>query len=426
MQIDATTAKDGSAILTIDGTQQRKINTATLDDARAKVIEIARDHAATAGDNAILTASDPDGTWTVIITPDGTIHDPAQPPATYQQPPAPAGSAVQQPAPPEAKTQQPTASMPVETAPQQAPQPRQSFLVREQTEEPATQGWRGVAARLGIRVGPSETERAERADVQAVSQHWPGPRTIAIVNAKGGAGKTPTTVLLAAVFARYGGAGVLTWDNNQTRGTLGWRTEQGPHDATVLELLPQVDRLLGTGAQSADLAHFVHHQTRDRFDVLRSKPTALSADQRVDASDVDAIHQVASKYYRLIFVDSGNDESDPMWLRMIDHTDQLVVATTTRDDHAEAGALLLEALTNRDQHGADLARQAVVVVTQADPRARGNDIERVVNGYRDLAREARTIPYDPAMVDGVLRYGSLKPVTQRAWMAAAAAVARGL
>ncbi|MGL1465637.1 hypothetical protein ACSTJV_23795, partial [Vibrio parahaemolyticus] len=77
-------------------------------------------------------------------------------------------------------------------------------------------------------------------------------------------------------------------------------------------------------------------------------PMALAHEQRVEPSDVDAIHAVAAKYYRLIFIDSGNDESDPMWLRMIDHADQLVVATTTRDDHAEAGALLLEALAERD------------------------------------------------------------------------------
>jgi len=36
------------------------------------------------------------------------------------------------------------------------------------------------------------------------------------------------------------------------------------------------------------------------------------------------------------------------------------------------------------------------------------------------------IPFDPAMVDGVLRYGSLRPSAQRAWLAAGAAVARGL
>ncbi|MFV0426557.1 MAG: MinD/ParA family protein [Beutenbergiaceae bacterium] len=305
-------------------------------------------------------------------------------------------------------------------------EPRQSFLTQEQVEEPAALGWRGTLGRLGIRLGPSDAERAERDDAAAVSQHWPGPRTIAIVNSKGGAGKTPSTVLLSAVFARYGGAGVLAWDNNQTRGTLGWRTEQGPHDSTLLELLPQVEQLLSPSAQAADLARYVHHQTRDRFDVLRSKPTALADEQRVEPKDVDAIHAVASKYYRLVFIDSGNDESDPMWLRMIEHSDQLVVATTTRDDHAEAGALLLEGLAERDERSADLADRAIVIVTQADSRAPATDVDRIAHGYRAMGRETVTVPFDPAMVDGLLRHGSLRPAAQWAWLGAAAAVARRL
>ncbi len=303
---------------------------------------------------------------------------------------------------------------------------RQSFLKHAMVEQPATQGVRGVIARAGIKVSPSDAERHERTNVLAVSQHWPGPRTIAIVNGKGGANKTPTTILLAATFSLHGGAGVLTWDNNQTRGTLGWRTEQGPHNATLLDLLPQAQYLLSAEARAADLAHYVHHQPRNRFDVLRSKPMALARDQRISSADVDAIHAVATKYYRLIFIDSGNDESDPMWLRMIDHTDQLVVATTTRNDHAEAGALLLEALQERDQRSAALAQNAIVVISQADPRSNESDITRVVQGYRGLAREAVSIPFDPAMVDGVLLHSALKPVTQRAWLSAAATVARGL
>ena len=223
--------------------------------------------------------------------------------------------------------------------------------------------------------------------------------------------KTPTTVLLSAVFARYGGAVVVAWDANQTRGTLGWRTEQGPHEATVLDLLPQTERLLGTGAQSADLAHYVHHQT---------------ADQRVTPHDVDLIWNVVGKYYRLIFIDTGNDESDPVWLEAIEHADQIVVPTTTRADHAEAGALLLNALRGRDQHSRQLADNAVAVVTQADPRASKTDITNIVTGYDELAREVVTIPHDPAIVDGILQWDSLRPSTQRAWLRAAAAVARGL
>ena len=308
--------------------------------------------------------------------------------------------------------------------------PRRSFLDEQALEEPARQGWRGLLTSIGWRVAPGAAERAERADVQAVSQHWPGPRTIAIVNGKGGAGKTPTTIMLAAILARYGGAGVLAWDNNQTRGTLGWRTEQGPHDATVLDLLPHTDRLLGTGAQAADLAHYVHHQTSDRYDVLRSQPLELASSQRVNAEDVDAIHTVAAKYYRLILMDSGNDESDPMWQRMIDHTDQLVIATTTRNDHAEAGALLLEALNRRNPTGAELARHAVVIVSQADPGTKQTvvikRVKRITDGFNGLVREVVTIPYDPALVGGRLQSTILKPATQRAWLHAAAAVARGL
>lgn len=302
---------------------------------------------------------------------------------------------------------------------------RRSFLQDERREEPARRGARGLLNRVGFSLGPDSRERAVRDDEHAVSRHWPGPRTVAIVNGKGGAGKTPATVLLSAVFAQYGGAGVLAWDNNQTRGTLGWRTETGAHDRTLLELLPQTQRLLGAQGQSADLAHFVHHQPQEKYDVLRSKPIRLAHENRLSPTDVDAIHAVAAKFYRLIIIDSGNDESDPMWLRMIDLADQIVVATTTRDDHAEAGALLLEALEDRDERSARLARESVVVVSQADPKASAADVSEVVAGYRSLAREVVDIPFDREMVDGHLRLRALAAPTQRAWLSAAAAVARG-
>ncbi|WP_311260384.1 AAA family ATPase [Microbacterium sp. WCS2018Hpa-9] len=302
---------------------------------------------------------------------------------------------------------------------------RRSFLQEERREEPARQGGRGLLNRVGFSLGPNARERGVRDDEHAVSRHWPGPRTVAVVNGKGGAGKTPATVLLSAVFAQYGGAGVLAWDNNQTRGTLGWRTETGSHDRTLLELLPQTQRLLGAQGQSADLAHFVHHQPQEKYDVLRSKPIRLAHENRLRPADVDSIHAIAAKFYRLIIIDSGNDESDPMWLRMIDLADQIVVATTTRDDHAEAGALLLEALEDRDERSARLARESVVVVSQADPKASPAEVTDVIAGYQPLAREVVGIPFDREMVDGHLRLRALAAPTQRSWLSAAAAVARG-
>lgn len=304
--------------------------------------------------------------------------------------------------------------------------PRRSFLTDQAVEEPARQGWRGALTRLGLRVRPGAAERSERADVLAVSQHWPGHRLITVANGKGGSGKTPATVMLAAVLARCGGAGVLAIDANQTRGTLGWRTQKGSHDATVIELLPEIPRLLGTTAQSADMAHFVHHQPEDRFDVLQSQPLALASAQRLTPSDLTALLDVAAKYYRVSVVDTGNDESAAEWRTLVDHAHRLVVPTTTRDDHAEAGALLLEALTQRDAKSAALADRAVVIVSQADPGAKPADLRRIINGYRELGVTVVAIPHDPAMVGGRLLYSALRPATQRAWLAAAAAVARGL
>ncbi len=303
---------------------------------------------------------------------------------------------------------------------------RATFLDTQTAKIPATRGFRGFLASLGIRVAPSARELDERQDTRTVSQHWPGPRTISVVNGKGGANKTPTTVMLAAIFARNGGGPVLAWDNNETRGTLGWRTEQAQHDATVMDLMPETGLLLSPAAQSAMLARFVHHQTDDKYDVLRSNPNVLASEQKVTRADFDALHSVASKYFRLNIVDSGNDESAERWLRMIDHTDQLVIATTTVEEHAEAGALLLEALQERGGRYAELARGAVVIVSQADRNGTEAQARRVAEAFKVLARAAVTIPYDPALVKGQIRYASLRPATQRAWLKAAAAVAGGL
>lgn len=300
----------------------------------------------------------------------------------------------------------------------------QSFLTRHQAQPVAQTGWRGALTRMGLATAPSDRERSQRDCVHAISRHWPGPRTIAIVNGKGGAGKTPTTVVLASLFARHGGAGILAWDNNETRGTLGWRTEQGPHEAHVLTMLPFTERLMEPTARSADLAAYVHHQTEDKYDVLRSNPQMLASEQRLTAQDFDAVHQVASKYFRLIFVDSGNDETAPHWRRMIDHADQLVVATTTRPDHAEAGRLLLDALRQRDERSARLADQAVVVVSQADREEASAD--EIAAGFRDGARAALTVPYDRALRAPWLRFNALHSVTQDAYLRAAAAVSEGL
>ncbi len=316
----------------------------------------------------------------------------------------------------------------VDEAPVTRREARESFLTQETVEEPAKQGFRGLLARMGIKVSPSAAERLYREWVHLVSQHHVGPRTIMVANGKGGAGKTLASVCLAIILARHSGASTVAWDNNQTRGTLGWSTESARHDASVLDLLPEIGRLLGTEARSADMAEYVHHQTRDRYDVLKSKPDILASAQRFGAETVDRVHKVLTKFYRLVLIDSGNDETDPMWLAGLDRTDQLVVPTTTDDKFCESAALLLEQLVDAGGRYRELAEKAVVIVGVETSDVKPQKVAEQVRRFRDagLGRDVLTIPYDAGLKARIINYDALQEPTKLAWLAAGAAVAKGL
>lgn len=336
-----------------------------------------------------------------------SVQAPPVAPAQQQQPPVPQ---QQQQAP-----GQPTA--PARRDLRDAP----SFLAPP-TIGPAQHGLAGLLNKLGFSVPPSASERAERDDVHAVSRHFPRRRTISVANQKGGANKTPTVVNLSSVFARYGGGGVAAWDNNETMGTLGWRTEQGGHDSTVLDLLAAASDLLSPGAERADLSRFVHHQPGDKYEVLRS---AADGEHVVTADEVDLVHRVLAKYYRLIVMDSGNSAGAPNWRRMVELTDQLVIPTTTVEDKKEGARLTLTAVSRVSERGAELARNAVVIVSEAE--AKDTSIANAyAEDFRPYVRDVVVVPFDPALKNGVIRHDALRSSTQRAWLAAAAAVSRGL
>jgi cellulose biosynthesis protein BcsQ len=380
---------------------------------------------------------------TVIGTVPVPAPEPVAAPAAPAAVPAAAATVDRQPWPPNPVDSDAT-PVPANPEPQtavvagEAPTRRSlketSFLVSAPVLEPATQGWRGTLTRLGLRMDPSAEELSEREDIRTVSQQWPGPRTIAVVNRKGGANKTPTVVMLSAILARYSGAATVAWDNNESQGTLGWRTEKGSHDRSVLDLIDSSTELLSPATNAAEIAKFVHHQTADKFDVLRSDENE-EGDHEVTAEEVDIAHQVLTRYYRLVVMDSGNTARAANWRRMIDHTNQLVVPVTAIEDRAEAARLTLQTLESRGGHDAELARGAVVIVSESTDAKRSmsgdalkrakDEAQRIADGFTPFVRAVVRIPYDPALVNGPIRYEALQPATQRAWLAAAAAVATG-
>lgn len=459
--------------VSMDGTFHA-LRASNVEDARMEALELLRRFAGDVGGPVTVRSVEPSGVFDFLINPDGSTHLPARddpapaqpapptPPQPATQPaehtetpttapsPAPAPTtttppALLQPAPPAPVVAQPAPALPPAvaapgaderepSAPAPVHQPRrrevqaelrrQSLLEEITTQGPAHHGVRGVLNAMGLRLAPSKAELMERDNITKVSRHWVGPRTIAVVNGKGGSSKTPSTILLAALLARYGGGNVIAWDNNSTRGTLGWRTESGGHEATVADLLPRASYLLGTEARASDLEEFTHHQSVDRFDVLRSDPTQLASEQPADEVSFRAVHAVLARYYRVIMIDTGNDESLPAWSSMIERTDAIVVPTITRPEHAESARLLLDGLAHSGRHGERLAEQATVIVSQAS--ASEPSPAHYVEIFNGMARAAVGIPYDPAMSNSPLLLDSLGTATRRAWLSAGATMTDAL
>lgn len=248
-----------------------------------------------------------------------------------------------------------------------------------------------------------------------------------VLNPKGGAGKTPTVICLSAVFARLGGSGVLAWDNNNSLGSLGWRTTGAGHDATVVDLLNRSDHFMTAGARSGDLAAYVHHQRADQYDVLCSDTrSGVQERYEVTGSDVDKLHAVAAKYYRLILMDSGNTERGQNWAAMIGHADQVVIPVRSVDDAAEGASHVLSALRSGDEHAQALADRAVVVVLGGTPAHGKAKLDALAESFRPFVKAVVTVPFDASLVEGRIRFSSMRPGTRRAWLRAAATIAEEL
>ncbi|NVC25089.1 hypothetical protein E7Z53_16830 [Kocuria salina] len=298
---------------------------------------------------------------------------------------------------------------------------------RPEVDAPAQRGWRGALNSMGLHLAPSAAELSQRQDEAAVSAHWAGPRTIAVLNPKGGAGKTPTVICLAAVFARLSGGGVLAWDNNNSLGSLGWRTFDAGHASTVVDLLGRTEHFMTSDARVGDLSGYVHHQPADRYDVLRSDDRSGDQERHmVTGDEVDRLHAVAAKYYRAIVMDSGNTERGANWQAMIGHADQVVIPVKSIDDAAEGASRVLAALHTGDPHAQDLARNAVVVVLCCEPGHQKTKAKELAEEFAPYARAVVTIPYDRALVEGRVRFTAMTPATRRAWLRAGAAVREGL
>ncbi len=274
-----------------------------------------------------------------------------------------------------------------------------------------------------INLSPGQREQQLRKQTELVRRNFGGLRQITVVNPKGGAGKTCAVLLLAMTFGRKRGGYVLAWDNNETQGTLGMRSQQDFHSRTVRDLLRDLPTFQGVNSRVGDLSQYVRAQGDGMFEVLASDESA-TAGEMLTADAFAEIREVVSRFYKLIMVDTGNNVRAENWQAAIDATDQLVVTMSARNDSAETAARMLDHLeqTGRSR----LVRQAVSIVS-LPPSRKELDIPAIERHFAARTRAVLIAPYERMLDSGEpIDYARLSQDSQDAWLAIAAAVAEGL
>ena len=151
---------------------------------------------------------------------------------------------------------------------------------------------------------------------------------------------------------------------------------------------------------------------------------SATAGEMLTAQSFGDLREVVSRFYKLIFVDTGNNVRAENWQAAIDATDQLVVTMSARNDSAETAARMLDHLEQNGRHR--LVRQAVTVVSMP-PSRRDLDVPSITRHFAARTRTVMLAPYEKLIDSGEpIRYAQLSAPTRLAWLRIGAAVAEGL
>lgn len=283
-------------------------------------------------------------------------------------------------------------------------------------EAPAEKGVRGV-----LRMRPGASERLERLARETAATPFRRPVTITVANPKGGSGKTPTTLLLAGALGQARGGGVVAWDNNELRGNMHLRTHDTNSRSTVTDLLRAMPMLTLPDARVGDVGAYLRHQTAGQYDVLTSATTTYA---QIEAGDFAQIHKILSRFYKVLVIDTGNNEGSSNWREAMKASDAIVIPIKWKSLSCAAAVQMLEELDQQGAAAQQLIRRAVIAVSNG-PGDVNKDVEKQLRPYFEARAAAVVdIPTDPHIAaEGPLDHNALQLATRRAALELAAKVA---
>jgi MinD-like ATPase involved in chromosome partitioning or flagellar assembly len=255
--------------------------------------------------------------------------------------------------------------------------------------------------------------------IAALRRDLGSSRVLAFANPKGGVHKTTATVLAAATIGAARGRGVVAWDDNELRGTLGLRAGSARHARTIRHLVTELVEVEATTgyALAERLDDFLRHASDGSYDVLAGEEDPRFA-RRLDPHTVRRVLDLLRRTHDVVCVDTGNNVESPNWQTVLRACDQLVITTVPREDAAFTADWMIDLL--HEIGLGQLASNAVTLLSCATP-GQPAMLEDLRKHFATRTRAVVTVPFDPSLETGSsIEFGALQPVTKRAWITAAA------
>ena len=245
-----------------------------------------------------------------------------------------------------------------------------------------------------------------------------GPRVIAFANPKGGVHKTTATALCAATIGSIRGRGVLAWDDNELRGTLGLRAGSARHARTIRHLVQNLTEIEASHGEQMlrILDDYLRHASDGSYDVLAGEENPRFA-QRLEPYTVRRVLELLRRTHDVICVDTGNNVESVNWQTVMRQADQLVITTVPREDAAFTADWMLDVLD--DSGMGDLVSNAVTLISCPSPGPLPM-LADFAKHFGTRTRGVAIVPYDPSLeVGSSIEYQDLQPDTKQAWLRAA-------
>jgi MinD-like ATPase involved in chromosome partitioning or flagellar assembly len=245
-------------------------------------------------------------------------------------------------------------------------------------------------------------------------------KVIAFINPKGGVHKTTATVLSAAAMGTARSKGVIAWDDNELRGTLGLRAGSARHGRTIRHLVEHIAEVEAAGVHLPEhLDEFLRHSADGAFDVLAGDEDP-KVQRQLDPTTVLRVLDILTRTHEIVCIDTGNNVESANWRTVVGAADRLVVTTVPREDAAFSADWMLDLLSDGGHH--ELVANAVTLLSLPTPNP-GPLLRDLSKHFATRTRAVAVVPYDPALEPGAkIEFSALRETTRQAWFEAAATI----